>query len=146
MDKMDQREQKFRENMQDTSQKTSGNEGILLRFLSSLLAMYILTGILLFVMALLLYRLQLSEAFVTIGVMVSYVVSSFFGGLLLGWRMKATCAFLGLLIGCAYFLVLFVGSVILNHGLPADLLRMAAVWMMCGCGGMLGGMLYPGRR
>ena len=112
-----------------------------MKILSTLLVMYVLTGILLFIMAFLLYQFHLGETFVSLGIVVVYVVSGFAGGLVLRHRLKAPCGFLGLLLGTIYFLILFAGSVILNHGLPQDMLRMLAVWIMCARAGMLGGML-----
>ena len=138
MDKVDEREQKLFSN-ESKIQKT---DGLGFWILSALLMMYVLTGVLLFVMAFLLYKFQLEETFVTIGIIVAYVGSSFCGGVLMGKRLKASCGFLGLLLGTLYFLILFVGSVILNHGLPEDVIRMVAIWIMCGCSSMLGAMLF----
>ena len=137
MDKTESREQKA---LNHSGQLKKG-DGIGFKILSTLLVMYVLTGILLFGMAFLLYRFQLGETFVTLGVIVVYVASGFVGGLLLRRRLKSPCGFLGLLIGTVYFMVLFLGSVILGHGLPQEMIRMAAVWIMCACSGMLGGMI-----
>lgn len=112
-----------------------------MKILSTLLVMYVLTGVLLFAMAFLLYKFQLGEDFVSLGIIVVYVVSGFVGGFVLRHRLKMTCGFLGLLLGSVYFFILFIGSAILNHGLPQDMLRMLAVWIMCACAGMLGGMI-----
>lgn len=112
-----------------------------IKLLSTLLIMYILTGLLLLVMAFLLYKFQLGESFVSVGIVVVYVVAGFVGGRILGARLKAPCGLWGLILGSIYFCILFLGSAILGHGLPEDGLRMLAVWIMCGCGGMLGGML-----
>ena len=116
-------------------------EGIGFKLLSTLLFMYVLTGLLLLGMAFLLYKFKLDENFVMIGIMAVYIVSGFFGGCVMRKRLKTGCAFLGLLLGTLYFFVLFFGSAILNHGMPQEILRLVAVWIMCGCAGMLGGML-----
>lgn len=121
--------------------KSESIAGVGFKMLSTLLFMYVLTGILLFVMAFLLYKFKLQESFVTIGIIVVYVVAGFAGGLMIKRRMRQSVAFIGLLLGTIYFFVLFVGSMILNHGMPQDMLRMIAVWIMSGCGGMLGAML-----
>lgn len=114
-----------------------------IKLLSTLLIMYILTGLLLLVMAFLLYKFQLGESFVSVGIVVVYVVAGFVGGRILGARLKTPCGLWGLILGSVYFCILFLGSAILGHGLPEDGLRMLAVWIMCGCAGMLGGMLVP---
>lgn len=115
--------------------------GLGFRVLSTLLFMYVLTGLLLFVMAFLLYKFKLQENFVMIGIVAVYVVSGFFGGCMIKRRIKQPCAFIGLFLGSVYFLVLFLGSAILNHGFPEDMMRMLATWAMCGCASMLGAML-----
>ena len=140
MDKMEMRRREFnRENIREKS-----TDGIGFKVLSTLLFMYVLTGLLLFAMAFLLYKFKLDETFVMVGIIVVYIVSGFLGGCMMRIRLKSSCAFLGLLLGTLYFFVLFIGSAILNHGMPSEILRLIAVWIMCGCGGMLGGML--GRR
>lgn len=141
MDKTGRRNQEF---YSDSVQVHKG-DGIVFKILSTLLIMYVITGLLLFGMAFLLYKFQLGEAFVSMGIIVVYVLSGFVGGVVMGIRMKVPCGFWGLLLGTVYFLILFVGSAILNHGMPQDILRMLAVWIMCACGGMLGGMI-SGRR
>ncbi len=121
--------------------KIQSLDGVVFKILSTLLIMYVLTGLMLFGMAFLLYRFQLGEDFVSMGIILVYVVSGFAGGKIMGVRLRMPCGFFGLLLGTIYFLVLFIGSAILSHGLPQDMLRMVAVWIMCACAGMLGGML-----
>ena len=56
-------------------ERAEGNNKIVLKVLSTLLVMYILTGAALFLLAFLLYKMELTENIVTIGIMVIYVVS-----------------------------------------------------------------------
>ncbi len=49
-----------------------------------LLVMYILTGILLFILAAVLYKMELSEAAVNISIIISYIVVGFVGGFIIG--------------------------------------------------------------
>lgn len=142
MDKMEMRRQILRRE----TVREQKMEGVGFKMLSTLLFMYVLTGLLLFGMAFLLYKFKLNENFVMIGIIVVYIVAGFSGGCMLRKRLKVNCAFLGLLLGTLYFLVLFLGSAILNHGMPQEVLRLVAVWIMCGCAGMLGGMLSRGSR
>lgn len=65
-----------------------GNRKIVLKVLSTLLIMYILTGVALFVLAFLLYKMELTENIVTIGITAIYVVSGLLGGIIIGKRMK----------------------------------------------------------
>ena len=53
-------------------------------FLKSLLCAYIVTGILLVILALLLYKAGLGEEMVNAGILLIYVISSFAGGFVMG--------------------------------------------------------------
>ena len=65
-----------------------GNKKIVLKVLSTLLIMYILTGVALFVLAFLLYKMELTENIVTIGITAIYVVSGLLGGIIIGKRIE----------------------------------------------------------
>ena len=65
-------------------EQAEGNNKIVLKILSTLLVMYILTGAALFLLAFLLYKMELTENIVTIGIMVIYVVSGLVGGIIIG--------------------------------------------------------------
>ena len=56
--------------------------------LKSLLCSYTLTGVLLLILAFLLFKMDLSEAAVSVGIIVIYILSCFLGVLLLGRKMK----------------------------------------------------------
>ncbi|MEI3340198.1 MAG: DUF3792 family protein [Eubacterium sp.] len=56
-------------------EKTGKQERTMMKILSTLLIMYIITGVALLILALLLYKMQLSENAVSVGIMVIYVVS-----------------------------------------------------------------------
>ena len=86
-------------------ERAEGNNKIVLKVLSTLLVMYILTGAALFLLAFLLYKMELTENIVTIGIMVIYVVSGLLGGIIIGKRMKTRRFLWGILIGGAYFVV-----------------------------------------
>ena len=122
-------------------EKTAGLEGKGLKMLGTLLLMYVLTGILLLILALLLYKFQLNEKFVSAGIIGVYIFAGLTGGLVIGKRMGKRKFLWGLAVGTVYFLILFAGSAAMNHGLPEDLKRMILVWIMCGGAGMIGGML-----
>ena len=87
-----------------------GNRKIVLKVLSTLLIMYILTGVALFVLAFLLYKMELTENIVTIGITAIDVVSGLLGGIIIGKRMKTRRFLWGIIMGAAYFLVLLIGS------------------------------------
>lgn len=112
-----------------------------LKILSTLLIMYVISGAALLVLALLLYKLQLSENIVSVGIMVIYVIAALLGGLIIGKRMKIRRFLWGGLMGAVYFLVLLAGSVLLNRGVTSDLLHVVTTLVICMAAGMIGGML-----
>lgn len=109
--------------------------------LKCLLSAYILTGGCLMLLALLLYKLQLSEQVVSIAIIVIYVVAVFLAGFIVGKRMKSRKFLWGLAIGLAYFAVMVLVSLAVNHGLKGFDTRFFTTLAICGAGGMLGGML-----
>lgn len=122
-------------------ERAEGNNKIVLKVLSTLLIMYILTGAALFLLAYLLYKMELTENIVTIGIMVIYVVAGLVGGIIIGKRMKTRRFLWGIVMGAAYFLVLLIGSALLNRGLTSDVLHIGLTLVMCMGAGMIGGMV-----
>ena len=118
-----------------------GNRKIVLKVLSTLLIMYILTGVALFVLAFLLYKMELTENIVTIGITAIYVVSGLLGGIIIGKRMKTRRFLWGIIMGAAYFLVLLIGAALLNRGLTSDMLHIGLTLVMRMGAGMIGGMV-----
>lgn len=113
----------------------------ILSFLRILLVTYVLTGVLLFVLAFLLYKFKLKEAQVSIGVMIIYLVTCLIGGLAIGKRMKSKRLVWGLLTGLCYFLILLGASLLMNKGLNQDIRNAVTTLLVCAGGGALGGML-----
>lgn len=109
--------------------------------LKCLLFSYILTGGLLLLLALLLYRFSLSEKIVSISIIVIYVAATFFAGFAAGKKMQNRKFIWGLLEGSAYFLVLVMVSLIVNHTISDIANGFFTTLFLCAGGGMLGGML-----
>ena len=109
--------------------------------LTGLLAGYLITLIGLFVIALLLLQLHLSERVVEIGIILLYVVSVFTAGFIVGKLMKTRKFLWGMVEGLAYYLILFVLSMIMQKNLAMDGRELLTVFCICMGGGMLGGML-----
>lgn len=112
-----------------------------INLLGYLLVAYIVTGIMLMVLALLLYKLQLSKSIIDAGIIVTYVLTCFLAGNLTGRKKKQKRFFWGLLMGVSYFLILMVISIIVNQsvGMIGD--SFFTTLILCAGGGMLGGML-----
>lgn len=122
-------------------EKVGNGRDKVLKILSTLLIMYVITGAALLVLALLLYKMQLSENIVSVGIMVIYVIAGLLGGFVAGKRMKTRRFLWGVLMGAVYFLVLLAGSFILNRGITSDLLHVVTTLVMCMAAGMIGGMI-----
>ncbi len=121
-------------------QGEGGSSLSILSMLKILLAMYLVTGALLLALAMMLYKMQLSESAVSIGIVVIYVASGFLGGFLSGKVMKSRKFLWGMAIGCCYFLILVAGSVIFQKGFHMEVSRFATTLILCMGSGMIGGM------
>ena len=83
-----------------------GTEQAAVRMLKSLLCAYVVTGIMLLILTLLLYKAGLSEENVNAGITLTYVISTFAGGFVIG-KLTGVKKFLwGLLTGILYFVLL----------------------------------------
>ena len=111
------------------------------RMIKSLLAAYIITGLLLLLLALLLYKLQLSESVVNIGIIAIYVISCFLGGFLEGKMMKTRKFIWGGTFGLLYFAVLAVISLAVGQGFCGSSSHFVTTLILCIAGGTLGGMI-----
>ena len=109
--------------------------------LISLLASYLLSALLLFILTLVLYRLKLKESQITPAVYALYVISCLAGGLLCGKALRTRRFFWGLLTGLLYFLALFSASVFLRQCRVPDFSHVLPVLACCAAGGMAGGIL-----
>lgn len=115
--------------------------GLPLSIAKCLLAAYLLTGGALLLLALLLYRFQLSEQVVNIGIIVIYVIASFICGFLSGKCMRDRRFLWGLLAGGLYFAILALITLAVNHGFRDMNTHFFTTLMICGGSGMLGGMV-----
>ncbi len=106
-----------------------------------ILAAYLLTGGALLLLALLLYRFQLSEQIVNIGILVIYVIASFAAGFFSGKRMQDRRFLWGLLAGSLYFAILTLLTLAVNHGFRDLGNHFFTTLMICAGSGMLGGMV-----
>ena len=111
------------------------------RLIKSLLAAYIVTGLLLLLLALLLYKLQLSESVVNIGIIAIYVAACFLGGFLEGKMMQTRKFLWGGAIGRLYLAVLAIISLAVGQGFSGSSSHFVTTLILCMAGGTLGGMV-----
>lgn len=118
--------------------QTDSDKGIWI--LKALLCSYVMTGGLLLLLALLLYKFSLSEKIVSVSIIVIYVAASFLAGSIAGRKIGNRRFLWGFLMGLLYFLVLVAVSLLVNHSLKDVATNFFTVLVLCAAGGMLGGM------
>ncbi len=109
--------------------------------LKCLMASYVVTGIMLVILAGLLYKLQLGENIVEIGIIVIYVVSSMLAGLFFSKGAKSRRFMWGMGAGAAYFLIICAVSMALEPDFAVLSNSCITTLAICVGSGMLGGML-----
>lgn len=108
---------------------------------AAVFVMFILSGLMLLLLALLLYKMDLSESAVKIGIVVIYVVSGIAGGLLMGKIMKEQKFLWGFAAGAIYFAILLIVSTVVKGGFDMEITKVATTMILCGASGMAGGMI-----
>lgn len=109
--------------------------------LKALLAAYVITGISLLILTFLLYKLDLDEQKVSIGIIAIYVISTFAGGVVIGKLAKVKRFMWGLSLGIGYFALLLFISLLVYRTLQGDGTNIITTFVLCAGGGMLGGMV-----
>ena len=109
--------------------------------LRSLLLSYIITLILLLIIAFLLYKFKLSSGQLNIGITLTYILSCFISGFILGKKAKVKRYFWGGLNGILYFLVLLLISFIFGSPFDNGFGQIALTFALCFGGGAAGGMI-----
>lgn len=109
--------------------------------LKSLLLSYTFTGIFLFLLAFILYKLDLNENAASIGIIIIYILSCMIGGFAAGKIMRKDKYLWGLGIGVVYFGLLLITSVAVQKKFDITLGQVITTFCMCLGGGALGGML-----
>lgn len=109
--------------------------------LKCLLIAYLLTAGLLLLLALMLYRFDLSERIVSTCIIGIYIIVTFLAGFLSGKREGSKKFLWGLLMGGLYFIILIVVSLAVNHGMGDVSGNFFTVLILCCGSGMLGGMI-----
>lgn len=82
-------------------------------FLRALLAAYLVSTLVLLILAFILYKWGLSENIMMAGTIITYVLSGFVGGVLLGKSGRNRAFLWGLLLGTIYYMLLLLAALIL---------------------------------
>lgn len=102
---------------------------------------YVITGILLILLALGLYKMQLSKEQINIGIIIVYAISTIIGGFIMGKKKMHKRFFWGLIIGITYFVVLSVIAIGINRGIYLDASAAIKAALVCVFGGIAGGLI-----
>ena len=121
--------------------KKEQNEVWIMWMVKALLAAYVVTGILLIILALALYKFELNEDAVTAGVMAVYLISTFAGGLVVGKLAKVRRFLWGIVLGILYFALLLLVTVGIYRTFHGGSTELLVTFALCAGGGMAGGMI-----
>lgn len=113
----------------------------IITMIKTLLLMSITTAVLILLMSFLFLKAHISDSGITVGVIVTYLLSTFIGGFIYG-KIKEKRKFLyGMMIGAIYFSVLAICSLIIGGSIGIFTKNGIIALLCCAGGGMVGGML-----
>ena len=121
--------------------KKEQNEVWIMWMVKALLAAYVVTGILLIILALALYKFELNEGAVTAGVTAVYLISTFTGGLVVGKLAKDGRFLWENVLGILYFALLLLVTVGIYRTFHGSSTEILVTFALCAGGGMAGGMI-----
>ena len=121
--------------------KKEQNEVWIMWMVKALLAAYVVTGILLIILALALYKFDLNAGAVTAGVTAVYLISTFTGGLVVGKLAKVRRFLWGIVLGILYFALLLLVTVGIYRTFHGSSTEILVTFALCAGGGMAGGMI-----
>lgn len=110
-------------------------------WIKSLLASYIVTGILLLVLTFFMYKFELNEKNVSAAIVGIYVVSTLIGGMIIGKLTKSKRYLWGMVLGILYFVLLLLITLGVYRTLNGDSVSIVTSLILCAGGGMTGGMI-----
>ena len=110
-------------------------------WIKSLLASYIVTGILLLVLTFFMYKFELNEKIVSAAIVGIYVVSTLIGGMIIGKLTKSKRYLWGMVLGIIYFVLLLLITLGVYRTLNGDSVSIVTSLILCAGGGMTGCMI-----
>ena len=122
-------------------ERQTRKESMLIPVLVILVTMYIITGMLLLLLAFLMYQMDLAEPVVNGAIIAIYIIAGFFGGFLMGKKAGVKKYLWGLLMGALYYGVLLLVGVILHQGLDAEPVHLLSTMVLCLLSATAGGMI-----
>ena len=109
--------------------------------LKSLLVSYVITGILLLLLAVALFKFELNEKAVSAAIVAIYIMATLLGGIVIGKFARVRRYLWGLGLGIGYFALLLLITLGVYRTLNGDAANLVTTLILCAGGGMAGGML-----
>ncbi len=122
-------------------ERQTRKDAMLIPVMVILVTMYIITGILLLLLAFLMYKADLAEPVVNGAIIAIYIIAGFFGGLLIGKKTGTKKYLWGLFMGALYYGVLILVGMILHQGLDAEPVHLISTMALCLLSATAGGMI-----
>lgn len=110
-----------------------------MRVIQALLYSYVVTSIILFIVAFLMYRFHLNENVIAVSIIITYIVSTFIGGFSLGKFMKEKKYLWGIVLGILYVSLLLLITLGVYRTLNHD--DIVTTLVLCIGSGCIGGMV-----
>lgn len=112
-----------------------------IRLLKILVFAYVITAVLLLILAELVYKAELNEQIVNISIILIYIIATFAGGHIAGKSMKTNKYIWGMIVGLCYFIILLIISAIINGSITNLSSNILTALLLCVGSSTLGGML-----
>ena len=122
-------------------ERQARKESMLIPVMVILVTMYIITGMLLLLLAFLMYKMDLGEPVVNGAIIAIYIIAGFLGGFLMGKKAGVKKYLWGLLMGALYYGVLLLVGVFLDQGIDAEPVRLLSTMVLCLLSATAGGMI-----
>ncbi len=122
-------------------ERQANKQSMVIPVMVILVTMYIITGILLLLLAFLMYRMDLSEPVANGAIIAIYIISGFLGGFLIGKKVGAKKYLWGFLMGALYYGVLFLVGLLLHQSVDVDAVHLISTMVLCLLSSTAGGMI-----
>ena len=122
-------------------ERQARKESMLIPVMVILVTMYIITGMLLLLLAFLMYKMDLGEPVVNGAIIAIYIIAGFLGGFLMGKKTGVKKYLWGFLMGALYYGVLILVGLILHQGLGAEPVHLLSTMILCLLSATAGGMV-----
>ena len=100
----------------------------------------LVTEVILMILAFVMLKLEPDVKKAEIGILCTYFLSCFLGGIYCGGKMEKGKFVWGMFLGIFYFLLLLAVSFMGDQAVSSDLVQGVTAFFICAGGGMLGGM------